>query len=296
MSYSIDLRTRVIASVLGGQSRIDASKIFQVHYQTVKEWVKRYLETGEVAPRKAPPSNAGQLNLEELRQDVQLAPDSFQSERATRLGVTQPTISRGLSKLGMTRKKKTTCYLEQDEEQKQEFQTALSRITDQTMLVFLDECGIPQNLYREYGWAPEGDRVLGKRTGKRERKLNLIAGYSNLELKAPFLYEGVMNTELFNFYLTQYLLPVLKPGQLVVMDNASFHKSTMTRQLIESKGCQLWFLPPYSPELNPIFHLWAVLKRYVRRFQTQFHSLTETLDFLFQSIPLFKGSETLQVI
>ena len=98
-----------------------------------------------------------------------------------------------------------------------------------------------------------------------------------------------MNTALFNTYLTEYLLPVLTPGQILVMDNASFHKSAETRRLIESKGCQLWFLPPYSPELNPIEHLWAVLKRYVRRFQSQFASLTETLDFIFQTVPLFKG-------
>lgn len=82
---------------------------------------------------------------------------------------------------------------------------ALQSVTDQTRFIYLDECGIPQNLYREYGWAPKGQKVFGKRTGKRERKLNLIAGYSDSELKAPFLYEGVMNTALFNTYLTEYL-------------------------------------------------------------------------------------------
>jgi len=130
---------------------------------------------------------------------------------------------------------------------------------------------------------------LGPRTGKRDRKLNLIAAYDGHTLTAPFLYEGVMNTVLFNAYLTEQLLPVLKPGQILVMDNATFHKSAETRRLIESNGCQLWFLPTYSPELNPIEHLWAVLKRYVRRFQHQFTSLADTLELIFQTIPLFKG-------
>jgi len=76
------------------------------------------------------------------------------------------------------------------------------------------------------------------------------------------------------------------------MDNATFHRSAETKRLIESKGCQLWFLPPYSPQLNSIEHLWAVLKRQVKRFQHQFASLTETLDFIFQNIPLFKGDST----
>ena len=116
-------------------------------------------------------------------------------------------------------------------------------VTDET-LVDLDECGIPQNLYRDSGWAPRGEDVFVKRTGKREPKLNLIAAYTGHPLKSPFLYEGVMNTALFNTYLTEYLLPVLTPGQILVMDNATFHKSAETRRLIESNGCQLWFLPP----------------------------------------------------
>jgi transposase len=79
-----------------------------------------------------------------------------------------------------------------------------------------------------------------------------------------------MNSDLFNTYLEEFLLPVLTKGQLVIMDNAPFHHSLETRRLREEKGCQLRFLPAYSPELNPIEQIWAIFKRYVRRFRTDF--------------------------
>jgi len=291
MNYHLDLRERVINWVINGKSRLSASQVFKVHYNTVKAWVTNYKNTGEYAALPKARPKCGKIDEEELRQEISTSPDSFQDELACHFGVSQSTISRTLAKLGLTRKKKTTTYLEASEEPQQEFVNSIKAVTHDT-LVYLDECGIPQNLYREYGWGPRGEQVLGKRTGKREKKLNLVAVYSSHQLTAPFLYEGTMNATLFNTYLTQYLLPVLTPGQIVVMDNAAFHRSAETKRLIESKGCQLWFLPPYSPELNSIEHLWAILKRQVKRFQHQFSSLTETLDFIFQNIPLFKGDST----
>jgi len=144
-------------------------------------------------------------------------------------------------------------------------------------------------LNREFGWAPRHEKVLGKIPGKREPKFNLIAVLNSSELKAPLIYQGTMNTVLFNTYLEEFLLPILTPGQVVIMDNATFHKSGDTHRLITEKDCQVWYLPPYSPDLNPIEHTWAILKRYVRRYRSQFDSLAPTLDFIFNSIPLFAG-------
>jgi transposase len=199
----MDLRERVINWVRRGKSRLSASQVFEVHYQTVKAWLKHYKDTGEYAATPRALSKPGKVNLDELRQEVSASPDSFQSELACRFGVSPSTISRTLAKLGITPKKKTTCYLEASEEQQQAFVNATMAVTDET-LVYLDECGIPQNLYRESGWAPRGEEVFGKRTGKREQKLNLIAAYDGHSLKSPFLYEGVMNTALFNTYRTEF--------------------------------------------------------------------------------------------
>jgi transposase len=106
MNDSVDLRQRVINWVLDGHTRKNASEVFKVHYQTVNTWVSRYLKTGECASQKALHSKSYKLDLEALRQDVQKAPDSFQSERACRFGVVQSTVSKAMSKWGLTRKKK----------------------------------------------------------------------------------------------------------------------------------------------------------------------------------------------
>jgi transposase len=88
-------------------------------------------------------------------------------------------------------------------------------------------------LNRESGWGLRGQPVLATRLGKRQPKINIIAALSSQTLQAPFISEGTMNTDLFNTYLEQYLLPVLKPRQIFIMDNAAFHKSELTRTLIE---------------------------------------------------------------
>lgn len=100
-----------------------------------------------------------------------------------------------------------------------------------------------------------------------------------------------MNTDLFNTYLEEFLLPVLEPGQIIVMDNASFHKSVETELLIEQAECKLLFLPAYSPELNPIEHTWASLKRYIKRYRHKFDSVIETIEYIFHNINYFYGVE-----
>ena len=103
--------------------------------------------------------------------------------------------------------------------------------------------------------------MYGVRSGNRRPRTSLIAALTEQRLTAPLLFDGTCNTAIFNAWLKQELCPLLSENTVVVMDNAAFHKSATTRTLIESTGATLLFLPPYSPELNPIEKTFANLKR-----------------------------------
>ena len=155
-------------------------------------------------------------------------------------------------------------------------------------IVYIDESGIDGFLHRPYAWAPKGQKVIGEISGKRYARESFVAGLCANALLAPFCYQGTCNTALFNMWIQDFLVPNLKPGQVVVMDNATFHKSETTRKLIEVAGCTLIFLPPYSPDLNPIETFWANLKAKIRSLINNFSTLQDAIDHAFQlSIPQF---------
>ena len=94
--------------------------------------------------------------------------------------------------------------------------------------------------------------MFGNISGRMYARESFISGLLNGKLIAPFCYQGTCNTNLFNLWIKEFLLPAIKPGYTIIMDNAAFHKSLETKKLIESSGYELLFLPPYSPDLNPI--------------------------------------------
>lgn len=99
---------------------------------------------------------------------------------------------------------------------------------------------------------------------------------------APYVFEGYTDTKRFNGWLERCLLPELKTGQIVIMDNAAFHKSKLTKELIESVGCTLMFQPPYSPDLNPIEKQWAVLKKKFKKHKHKFDNFNDAVDYAFK--------------
>jgi transposase len=111
-----------------------------------------------------------------------------------------------------------------------------------------------------YGYAPAGERFYDLKSGRRQGRINMIAGYRDGELIAPFTVEGSCNRSVFEIWLETCLIPRLRPGEWVIVDNATFHHGGRIAQLIEAAGCHLLYLPPYSPDFNRIEKCWAWLK------------------------------------
>lgn len=136
-------------------------------------------------------------------------------------------------------------------------------------IVYMDETGFAPGTSRGHGYSHTGQRIYGDVDSQSRPRTSLIGGYRNGKLIAPVLFNGNCNTDTTNVWLKAHLLPVLKPDSVIVMDNASFHKSQETRDIIKAAGCFVLFLPPYSPHLNPIEKLWANIKRAWRYENTQ---------------------------
>jgi len=136
-----------------------------------------------------------------------------------------------------------------------------------------------QDLYRPHARSPRGQRVYADIQDKRfAPRISVIAAYCQGRLQAPLRFEGYTDSTVFDIWVERCLLPVLRPGQVIVLDNATFHKSPTTRQLIETAHCQLLFQPTYSPDLNKIEPQWATLKSGIRAHQHSDLSFLEKLD------------------
>ena len=131
-------------------------------------------------------------------------------------------------------------------------------------LVFVDESGIATNLVRLYGRAPRGVRVRGSAPYGRWERLTLLGGLSLAGLIACMAVEGPADTDVVVAFTEHVLVPALHPGQVVLLDNLSPHRAARVRDLIERAGCRLLFLPPYSPDFNPIEQAWSKLKTLLR--------------------------------
>jgi transposase len=136
---------------------------------------------------------------------------------------------------------------------------------DPSKLVFIDETWATTNMAPRYGWAPRGERLrAGVPLGNRKRT-TFVAGLRLTGMTAPMVLDGSINSARFLDYVRQVLAPTLTPGDIVIIDNLSSHKSDAVREAIEAVGATVCFLPPYSPDFNPIEKAFAKLKAMLRR-------------------------------
>jgi transposase len=156
-------------------------------------------------------------------------------------------------------KKKTKVYAEQDQKKVAAYKKEISDI-NREKIVYIDETGFDSYLSREYGRSKRGTKITGLVSGRKFRRTSLVAAKVRKEIIAPLQYDGTMNGSLFEFWFQHMLLPALPENSVIVMDNASFHRKTRLFSLIEETSHRIIFLPPYSPELNPIEKFWGWLK------------------------------------
>lgn len=150
----------------------------------------------------------------------------------------------------------------------------------------VDESGMDERDDYGYGWCERGVRFEALKSGRRSGRVNmyafggakLYAAYCQKQLSAPFTVEGACNRIVFETWLETCLVPVLEPGQVVILDNAAFHHGGRIAALIEAAGCRLLYLPPYSPDLNRIEKCWAWLKSRIRKGLSSSASLRQTIE------------------
>lgn len=143
-------------------------------------------------------------------------------------------------------------------------------------LVFVDEMGSNTSLCPIYAWSRRGERAVASAPRNWGKNVTLLASITGRGLGPCLAVEGATTREVFEAYLERSLAPSLRPGQVVVMDNLSAHKGGRVREIVERRGCELLYLPPYSPDLNPIEQAFSKVKGLLRRAEAR--SRTALID------------------
>ncbi len=166
-------------------------------------------------------------------------------------------------------------------------------------LVYIDEAGIDNRDDYPYGYCEIGQRFHAAvfcggiippqtnllKSGKRTVRVSWIAALKQGNIFAPLTFTGSCNRDLFEMWLEQCLLPKLQPGDVIIIDNASFHHSQFIDDIVAAARCELWYLPPYSPDLNQIEHWWFVLKNWMRQRWDKFVEFHDCVDAAFKQRP-----------
>lgn len=154
-------------------------------------------------------------------------------------------------------------------------------------MVFLDESGVNTGMTRLYGRAAKHERVHEAVPDTRFHRTTILSSVRLDGTTVPFVFEGALNGDIFRVYVTQLLVPSLKPGDIVVMDNLSSHKVKGIVEAIKAVGASVMFLPPYSPDLNPIELMWSKIKTILRKLKVRAKEhLDDAIAYAFNCVSL----------
>ena len=298
--YSLDLRERIVNAVKSGQLKENVATLFKVSLSSVKRYCKLEAQTGSLAPRKSPgrPPKLPPDQYETLASQLRTAPDQPHAYHAQlwferhQVRFSRSTLCRVLSRMGWSRKKKSLKATERDEVKRAAFKAKQASL-DVNKLVVLDETSTNLALTSLYGYAPIGQRVYGAVRRNYGAKVTMIAALTvqGLRSQTAVVFEGGTDARTFELYIRQFLAPTLIPGQIVLLDNLAAHDSEGVRAIIQERGCELLFLPPYSPDLTPTLIAFSKIKQFLRQVAARTrHSLEEALE---KALALIKPEEAL---
>jgi hypothetical protein len=182
-----------------------------------------------------------------------------------------------------SRIKKEIYYRERDDAERKVFVEELADISEDTDVIYVDESGVQQEMNPTHGRTKRGVKLYQETGGKRTKKDNVIAGYLNGIILALCVYAWSTHTEWFCEWFEYSLIPLLKPGSVIILDNASFHSKTYLPIIAEAYGHRILWLPKYSPDLSPIEHVWGTMKTWLRNYSKNYGSIRAAMLAHFES-------------
>ncbi|MFD1980465.1 IS630 family transposase [Mesorhizobium kowhaii] len=300
-AYSLDLRTRVIEAIEAGLSTREAARRFAIGISTFGAWYRAWRSSGNLEPGRQGKPKVSKLDAHETfilalvetdERDITLAEivDRLAAERGVKASLT--TVHAFFAKRGITYKKKTAHAAEQQRPdvlaaREEWFEGQLD--LDPSRLIFIDESGLNTKMARLRGRSARGQRCRAAVPHGHWKSTTFTAGLRLDGIVAPWLLDGAMDGEAFLVYLRRVLVPTLQPDDVVVMDNLPAHKVVGVREIIEAAGASLRYLPPYSPDFNPIEMAFAKLKALLRKAAAR--SIPELWDAVAVAIDRFHPKE-----
>lgn len=278
--YSDDLRWRIVwKHVIRMEKATDVAKSMCVSARTVYRYAERYLATGDVRPfckRNGPQTELCEYEQLFLVQLALAKPGIYLRELQEELYSTTmhwidvSTICRAMHRVGMTRQKIQHFALSRSETQRADFWAEVTHF-DPAMIVWVDETGCDmRNALRKYGYGIRGMAPRSYDIKLRGKRYSAIGILSTEGIEDVYISEGSVNGEVFLDFVRRCLLPILMPfdgvseNSVVVLDNASIHHVDSVVETIQSVGALVRFLPPYSPDFNPIEEVFGEVKQYLQ--------------------------------